>query len=80
MHSWQIDEEAWCCYFDVEGDGYVGKPLGQVSGIGTVGVTVRVRRPDHAGKVLARIGFHDVWPSKAAVDAEIAARPRRRHL
>jgi hypothetical protein len=80
MHTWEIGNEAWCCYFDADSDGYVGKRLGRVSAIGIAGVTVVLATPDPEGRTLARLAFHDVWPSKAAVDAEIASRPRRRHL
>jgi hypothetical protein len=32
------------------------------------------------GKALARIDFSEVWPSKIAVDVEIARRPLPRHV
>jgi len=76
-HAWEIGSGAWGCQYDGASDGYVAKLLGRVSAVGNSGVMVRLANPED-GEAFARLRDHDVWPTRAAVDAEIASRPRRR--
>ena len=76
-HAWEIGSDAWGCQYDCASNGYVAKLLGRVSAVGNSGVTVRLANPED-GEVFARLRDHDVWPTKAAVDAEIASRQQSR--
>lgn len=76
MHTWKRGDEAWCRYYLHAIDGYEAKLAGHVTGVGRVGVTIRRTKPDHEGKLVMRLGFRDVWPSKEATDAAIAIHPR----
>jgi hypothetical protein len=77
MHAWQVGDEAWGCDFDAASSGYVGRRLGRVTAIGNAQVSVLLTNPDQDGRRLAKIAFHDAWPSQIAVDDEIARRPQR---
>lgn len=65
MYRWNVGDEVWACYCsDLR---YFPKLIGHVVGVGRVGFTVRLLKPDHAGSRKKKIpfGVEQVWPNEA---------------
>lgn len=77
MHPWNVGDKVWARFYDLASDCYVAKPLGNVSGNGPKGFTVKLVNPDPKGKRRQQFEYGaGVWASKAEADAFIALQPR----
>lgn len=65
MHAWKLGDEVWACF--IRDMRYEPRLLGRVSGVGNLGFTVQLTKPDHAGKRVQRFQHEQdmFWPTEA---------------